>query len=613
MEDKSTGLKLNKLRTLFAKEEICGQKLEAVIVPSSDAHQSEYLADCDKRRQYISGFTGSAGIAVITTDKAALWTDGRYFLQAEKELDDNWTLMKAGNKGTPEIEEWLKQVLPPNSYVGCNPSMYSSGSWSGLADALEGYGHVLFPVKSDLIDMIWTDQPAQPKSELMLVKADIAGMPTSSKVDQLRAKMKSRDVEWLVVTALDDVAWLFNMRGSDIQYNPVFFSYAVVGISSVHLFIKPSRITTQVRGHIGPSTTIHKYTDIYTFLETVCAKEMTWIGRNSSQAIMSSIPKENRVTTIDNPVAAMKAIKNSTEIEAMKRCNITDAIALCRFFQWMEKQVPTGKVTECSAADKALQFRSEGPEFVSLSFDTISSSGPTGSIIHYKPKRDDDKPVLENQIYLIDSGAQYKSGTTDTTRTVHFGQPTAYEKECFTRVLKGHISLAGAVFPEGTKGHMLDALARTSLWKAGLDYQHGTGHGVGSFLNVHEGPVGLYIGMSSRITKVAEDCGLSDGIFITNEPGYYEDGCFGIRIENLMLSVPVDTPYHFNKKKFFGFETVALVPIQRKMIDKNLLTQEEVAWVNNYHSTCRKVIGGELRSRGFVETYDWLLEQTQPI
>lgn len=609
----TTGLKLDKLRNLFANAKICGEELQAVIIPSSDAHQSEYLADCDKRRQYISAFTGSAGTAVVTRNEAALWTDGRYFLQASQELDENWTLMKAGVKGTPEINDWLKSVLPAKSYVGCNASMYASGTWMALADSLEESGHFLVPTATDLIDMVWTDKPNQPESPLMVVEHEVAGLTISDKIDGLREKMEKRNVEWLVVTALDDVAWLCNMRGADIQFNPVYFSYAVVGKSSFHVFIKPCRCTKEIREHLGHFTTIHQYEHVFDFLTSVCAKDKTWIGKNSSQAVTSTIPKSNRVITIDNPVAAMKAVKNKSEIAAMKRCNVTDAVALCRFFHWMEKEVPAGNVTECSAAQKSLEFRQQGPEFVSLSFGTISSSGPTGSIIHYSPKLSDDKPVLANQIYLCDSGGQYRSGTTDTTRTMHFGQPTSYEKECFTRVLKGHISLASAVFPSQTKGYMLDTLARQSLWKAGLDFRHGVGHGVGSFLNVHEGPIGLYIGNSSRITKVAEDADLTEGIFITNEPGYYEDGKFGIRIENLMLSVPVKTPYHFGGQQFLGFETVALIPIQRKMIEKSLLSEEEIAWVNSYHTKCRKVIGAELKSRGYVETYQWLEEQTQPI
>jgi len=441
----------------------------------------------------------------------------------------------------------------------------------------------------------------------------VAGVTTSNKVEELRVLMAAKKAEWLVVTALDDVAYLFNMRASDIQYNPVFFSYAVLGLSSLHLFIKPSRFNKEIREHLHISTTQHKYEDISDFLKNVCSKSKTWFGRNSSHKIISCVNPKNSIITTDNPVAEMKAVKNQTEIEAMKRCNVTDAVALCRFFKWLEEEVPKGNVTECSASDKVLQLRQEGHQFVTPSFGTISSSGPTGSIIHYKPNPDDDKPIKADQIYLVDSGGQYISGTTDTTRTMHFSQPTSYEKECFTRVLKGHIAVARSVFPSGTKGFMLDTLARSSLWRAGLDFRHGVGHGVGCNLNVHEGPIGIYIGNSPRITKVAENVDIKPGMFITNEPGYYEDGKFGIRIENLLLCVPVETKYNFGGKQYFGFETIALVPIQNKMIEKKLLSKEETAWVNNYHTTVKKVVGGELKKLGHMSTYEWLLEQTNPL
>lgn len=589
-------------------------QLQAIIIPSSDAHQSEYLAECDKKREYISGFTGSAGTAVVTLNKAALWTDGRYFLQAEKELDDNWMLMKAGEKGTPEISEWLNDVLPDYSTVGCNPAVYSSGAWCDLRDCLQSDGHMLEPTSVDFVDEIWIEQPHKPSTPIIALDPKVAGLTISQKVEELREKMVYKKVKWLAVTALDEISWLFNMRAADIQYNPVFFAYAVVGLSSLHIFIDCKRVTKEIREHIGHFTTLHSYDDMLPFLETTCAQEKTWIGKNSSYGIMSAIPRAMRVMTIDNPVAVMKAFKNDNEIEGMKKCNINDAVALCRFFEWMEKEMSHGKtVTECSAAAKSLAFRKDEEGFVSLSFETISSSGPSGSIIHYTPTLDDDKPVLKNQIYLIDSGAQYKSGTTDTTRTVHFGEPSQYEKECFTRVLKGHIGLASILFPSRTKGYMLDTMARMHLWKVGLDYKHGTGHGVGSFLNVHEGPIGLYIGNSPRITKIADDVDLKEGLVITNEPGYYEDGKFGIRIENAMLCVKANTKYNFNEQQFYGFETIALVPIQHKLIEKSILSEEEIAWLNTYHTKVRKVIGAELKSRGYPETYQWLLKQTQPL
>jgi len=607
-------LKLNQLRTLLKSSKKSPISFHALIIPSSDAHGSEYLAECDKRMSYISHFTGSAGTAVVTLEKAALWTDGRYFLQAGKELDENWTLMKMGQKETPEINEWLNEVLPPDSIVGCNPSLYASGSWKSLAESLSSNGHSLEPTAVDFIDEIWADQPPKPETPLRIVDTlEVAGVTTSQKIEEVREQMQQKKADWLVVTALDDVAYLFNMRASDIQYNPVFFSYAVVGLTSLHLFMKPSRMQIHEIKEKLHMTTLHKYEEIFDFLKNICSNNKTWFGRNSSHKIISCVNAKNSIVTTDNPVAEMKAVKNQTEIDAMKRCNITDAVALCRFFRWLEQEVPKGNVTECSASDKVLEYRKEGHQFVTPSFGTISSSGPTGSIIHYKPNRDDDRPVKAAQIYLVDSGGQYISGTTDTTRTMHFTQPTSYEKECFTRVLKGHIQVARSVFPTGTKGYMLDTLARSSLWRAGLDFRHGVGHGVGCNLNVHEGPIGIYIGNSPRITKVAENVDVKPGMFITNEPGYYEDGKFGIRIENLLLCVPVETKYNFGGKQFLGFETIALVPIQQKMIEKSLLNKEEIEWVNKYHTTVKKVVGRELKKLNHMDTYEWLLKQTDPL
>ncbi|XP_078494960.1 xaa-Pro aminopeptidase 1 [Ciona intestinalis] len=613
MKIKDTTKLVSRLRDVMNAATYTDQPLKAIIIPSSDAHQSEYLVECDLRRSFISGFTGSAGTAVVTQSEAALWTDGRYFLQAEQQLDSNWTLMKMGIPETPSIEDWLCTVLPASSCVGVNPLLYSSSSWNKMKNALEKEGHKLLETKQDLVDEVWTNRPSYPCSDLIIVDQSTAGSTCLEKITNIQQMMKDKEVKWTVVTALDEIAWLFNLRASDIQYNPVFLAYAVVGCDSVHLFINQSRITPEISSHLTKSVTIHNYDDVIPFLMDNCASEKTWLSSNSSEAIVSSIYSKYRHMSSNSPISMIKCFKNESEINGMIKANNQDAVALCRFFHWMEQEVPKGQVTECSAAQKSLEFRQQEQGFVSLSFQTISSSGSTGSIIHYSPNPESDRVVDVNEVYLCDSGGQYRTGTTDTTRTVHFGQPSKYVKECFTRVLKGHIGLASVVFPAGTKGYWLDTLARMHLWKVGLDYRHGTGHGVGSFLNVHEGPIGMYIANSVRVVSVAADVELKAGLVITDEPGYYEDGKFGIRIENALLCKSAETPYQFDGKQFFKFESLALVPIQAKMIELSLLSTEELTWLNDYHKKCRDVIGSQLQKSGHNDVYDWLIEQTKPM
>lgn len=612
MKLKDTARIVQMLREVMTTEHCSDTPLHAIIVPSSDAHQSEYLAPADLRRAYISGFTGSAGTAVITRDKAALWTDGRYFLQAGKELDNSWILMKMGLKETPSIEDWLNKILPPNSNVGVNACLYASNSWENMAKSLANSGHRLVATTSDAIDAVWSDKPETPTNHLILLDDAITGMSIKEKISNIREEMTVKLTKWLILTALDDIAWVLNMRGSDIEYNPVFFAYLVVGTQSIEIFINKKLVTDKVKNHLSgvENTNIRDYSTIFEFIQKNCSSEKLWLSCSSSHAVVSAIPEANRVMTLNSPVAIMKAVKNRKEIDGMKAANIRDAVALCQYLEWLEKEVPCGTVTECSAANKSLDFRRKQDKFVSLSFGTISSSGATGSIIHYQPSEDDDRPVSVDQIYLCDSGAQYIDGTTDTTRTVHFGNPSDYERECFTRVLKGHIELSKCVFPSGTKGYMLDTLARMHLWSAGLDYMHGTGHGVGSFLNVHEGPTGIYIGNSGRIVQVANDVEILPGMVITDEPGYYENGKFGIRIENAVLCIEADTPHHFGDKKFLTFDPIAFIPIQTKMIKKELLSEQEVKWLNTYHSRCLELVGRELSAQGHLETLEWLKLQT---
>ncbi|NXV40359.1 XPP1 aminopeptidase, partial [Uria aalge] len=620
MSPKITTELLKQLRQVMKSPKYVQEPVQAYIVPSGDAHQSEYIAPCDCRRAFISGFDGSAGTAIVTEQHAAMWTDGRYFLQAAHQMDNNWTLMKMGLKDTPTQEDWLVSVLPEGSKVGVDPFIIPADQWKRMSKALRSAGHDLVPVKENLIDTIWPDCPQRPCKPLITLDLSYTGVSWRDKIVALRSKMAERKVLWFVVTALDEVAWLFNLRGSDVEYNPVFFAYAVIGMNTIRLFIDGDRMMDPaVREHLQLDSTLEPefkiqvmpYGSILSELQAVGAglstKEKVWLSDKASYALTEAIPKAYRYLTPYTPICIAKAVKNSSETEGMRRAHIKDAVALCELFNWLEKEVvPKGTVTEIIAADKAEEFRSQQKDFVELSFATISSTGPNGAIIHYKPVPETNRTLSVNEIYLLDSGAQYKDGTTDVTRTMHFGTPSAYEKECFTYVLKGHIAVSAAIFPNGTKGHLLDSFARSALWDCGLDYLHGTGHGVGSFLNVHEGPCGISY-------KTFADEPLEAGMIVSDEPGYYEDGSFGIRIENVVLVIPAETKYNFKNRGSLTFEPLTLVPIQTKMIDVNLLTQKECNWVNDYHQKCREVIGAELERQGRHEALRWLIRETEPL
>ncbi|XP_066475657.1 xaa-Pro aminopeptidase 1 isoform X3 [Tiliqua scincoides] len=548
-----------------------------------------------------------------------MWTDGRYFLQAAQQMDTNWTLMKMGLKDTPTPEDWLVSVLPESSKVGVDPFIIPADQWKRMSKVLKSAGHALVPVHDNLINVIWADRPPRPCKPLMTLGLSYTGISWKDKITALRVKMAERKAVWFVVTALDEVAWLFNLRGSDVEYNPVFFSYAIVGTNTIRLFIDGDRMADPaVREHLLLDSTqdaefsiqVLPYDSILTVLKSLCdtlsSHEKVWLSDKASYALIQAVPKDNCYLSPYTPICIAKAVKNPAEAEGMRRAHIKDAVALCELFNWLEKEVPKGNITEISSADKAEEFRSQQENFVDLSFATISSTGPNGAIIHYRPAPETNRTLSMNEIYLLDSGAQYKDGTTDVTRTMHFGTPSAYEKECFTYVLKGHIAVSAAIFPNGTKGHLLDSFARSALWDQGLDYLHGTGHGVGAFLNVHEGPCGISY-------KTFADEPLEAGMIVSDEPGYYEDGSFGIRIENVVIVVPAKTKYNFSNRGSLTFEPLTLVPIQTKMINVHLLTPKECDWVNNYHKKCREVVGAELERQGRHEALQWLIRETEPI
>ncbi|KAI9843452.1 MAG: hypothetical protein M1837_006298 [Sclerophora amabilis] len=569
------------------------------------------------QEEYISGFSGSAGCAVITLEKAALATDGRYFNQAEKQLDSNWSLLKQGLQDVPTWQEWTAEQSEGGKMVGVDPTVVTAPDARKLAEKIKKKGgEELVAVKDNLVDVVWGQQrPPMPHEKVKVLSLDFAGKKFDEKIEDLRKELEKKKSLGFVVCMLDEIAWLFNLRGNDIPYNPVFFSYALVTPSSATLYIDDTKLESNVKSHLGDDVAIRPYPAIFEDLNSLQqsqslnteAKQKFLISTKTSWALSQALGGEKKVEEIRSLIGDAKAIKNDTELQGMRACHIRDGAALVEFFAWLEEEliVKTSKVDEVEAADKLEQIRSKHKNFVGLSFNTISSTGPNAAVIHYKPERGNCSVIDPQAVYLCDSGAQYFDGTTDTTRTFHFTEPSEMERKAFTLVLKGHINLDKAVFPKGTSGFALDTLARQFLWEEGLDYRHGTGHGVGSFLNVHEGPVG--IGTRIQYSEVP----LAAGNVISDEPGYYEDDKFGIRIENIIMAREAKTNHQFGDKPYLGFEHVTMVPMCRKLIDETLLTRGEEEWLNHYHAEVRE------KTKPFFEkddrTLKWLMRETEPI
>ncbi|CAO3597385.1 unnamed protein product [Absidia cylindrospora] len=603
----STGSHLVALRELMKSEKY---KVDAFLVPTEDAHQSEYIADCDKRREWISGFTGSAGFAVVSLDKAALFTDGRYFLQASKQLDSNWTLMKQGLPGVPTWQEYLVKDLPSGSRIGLDPTLITAADARHLSADLASHGSTLVPIHENLVDLAWGDaRPPAPKHKVTVQSIEFSGKAHDEKLKDIQNHIREKGAIGIVVSALDEIAWLFNLRGSDIECNPVFISYSVITENDAFLYVNLDKITPQVQDHLG-DVTLRPYSDFFDELRRLAptlyeSKKKLITDSKTSLAVNVAVGEDNIVDE-RSLITDAKAIKNDAELKGMRDCHIRDGAALVQYFAWLEKQLKSGvQLDEVDGADRLEQFRAAQKDFVGLSFDTISSTGPNGAIIHYKPEKGECKIIDPTLIYLCDSGGQYKDGTTDVTRTLHFGEPSPYEKRCFTRVLQGHIGVDTAIFPKGTSGYLLDPFARQALWKDGLDYRHGTGHGVGSFLNVHEGPHGIGVRIAYNDTPLAA------GMTVTDEPGYYEDGKFGIRIENVLVVRDANTPNNFGDRGYLGFEHVTLVPLGRKLIDLELLSPAEKKWVNDYHAETLEKLTPLLVSD--ADAVEWLKKETLPI
>ncbi|XP_054800902.1 aminopeptidase P2 isoform X2 [Prosopis cineraria] len=622
--------KLRALRKLFSKP---GVGIDAYIIPSQDAHQSEFIAECYMRRAYISGFTGSAGTAVVTKDKAALWTDGRYFLQAERQLSSNWILMRAGNPGVPSTGEWLNDVLAPGGRVGIDPFLFTSDAAEEIKDVISKKNHELVYLSSiNLVDEMWKEsRPKPPNKPVRVHDLKYAGLDVAAKLSSLRSEIARAGSSAIIISMLDELAWLLNLRGSDVPHSPVMYAYLIVENDRAKLFIDDSKVTEEVSDHLKKAgIELRKYDSILSEIESLAAKGVSlWLDTSSVNAAIVNAYKAacdkyyhiqgtkqkaridgssgnmNGPTAVRkfSPVSLAKAIKNESELEGMRNCHLRDAAALAEFWDWLEKEITKDRtLTEIEVSDKLLEFRSKQAGFLDTSFETISASGANGAVIHYKPEPESCSIVDASKLFLLDSGAQYVDGTTDVTRTVHFGKPRARERECFTRVLQGHIALDLSVFPENTPGFVLDAFARSFLWKIGLDYRHGTGHGVGAALNVHEGPQSI----SYRYGNLTS---LQEGMVVSNEPGYYEDHSFGIRIENLLYVIDMETPNRYGGIQYLGFEKLTYVPIQIKLVDLSLLSAAEVDWLNSYHLQVWEKVSPLLDG----SARQWLWNNTRPV
>lgn len=591
--------KIEALRDLMKK-----YGLDAYLVPSSDPHQNEYIPEFWQRRKYISGFRGSAGDVVITHSKAGLWTDSRYFLQAEQELDSKvFQLHKLGMPGVSGIKEWLAEELAQGMVLGADPQVLSHKTYEDLRSYLKDRGIRVKCVPKNFVDEIWKGRPHPPKENIRIHPQKYVGEPAKKKLARVRQKMDERSTDLLVVTALDEIAWLFNIRGQDIEYNPVVIAYALVSKDKATMFIDPDKVTQKIRLVLKDTVELLPYGGFFPKLRELARKsDRVWVDANRvNQHIVNILRRYTQIHFSAGPIPLLKAVKNATEIKGFRHAHVRDGAAMVKFLHWLEQTMKKAAITERTAAARLAEFRAEDRLFRGLSFETISASQAHSAIVHYGPTPETDIILRKRDIFLIDSGAHYCDATTDITRTICLGKPRAEHKECFTRVLKGLISLSMASFPESTVGRQLDTIARLSLWKNGQNYGHGTGHGIGTYLNVHEGPHAI---SPQRCVGVA----LAPGMITTIEPGVYLENRFGIRLENVAL-VKKDEKNSTENSTFHEFETLTLCPISLDLVIKENLLPEEVTWLNTYHKSVQKKLSPHLNQK----EKEWLDKATRPI
>ena len=593
----NTKQKLDELRKLMALED-----LQAYIVPHSDEHQSEYLDHYAERLAWLTDFTGSAGSAIILGKKAAIFVDGRYTLQAAKQVDQGLFEIVPIAEETPE--QWLAKNLIKEDRVGVDAWLHTEIGIQRLEKLCKNKGATLSSLDENLIDKLWHDQPKPSSNKAFIHDLKYSGVSHQKKIKQIAADLKDKNIDYVVISSLPSVCWLLNIRGHDVEYTPVVFAYVIIEPDeTVHLFIDHKKLTPDVIEHLDAQIKIHDKFEIEEFLKKIRASANVQIDPKNTPYMLIETLIKNGVNIIrdQDPCMLPSACKNAIEIQGVKAAHIRDGVAVCNFLSWLETNLKEGyKLTEMDAVKTLLEFRREQELFVSESFATISGSGPNGAIVHYRVDKKSNRLLNQDSIFLVDSGGQYYDGTTDVTRVVAIKDPTAEQKDRFTKVLKGHIDLARVVFPVGTSGSQLDVLARFHLWRAGLDYAHGTGHGVGSFLGVHDGPQSI----SKSTLSVTPLCA---GMVLSNEPGYYKEGEYGFRVESLMLVHEVHIPH--SELSMLGFETITMIPIEQKLIDLTIMHRNELRWLNDYHSEIREKLLPLVKD----ETKDWLIRATEKL
>ena len=588
--------RIEELRTVMKSEGI-----DAFVFPSTDPHNGEYVPEHWKGREFISGFNGSAGTAVVTMDDAALWTDSRYFLQAEEQLaGTGFRLMKLKIEGTPTISQWLGRKLAANggTVVGIDGMVNSIGTVEALADELRAEGGITLRTNFDPLKVIWKDRPAIPSDMAIVHPQKYAGESAQSKIARIRQALRERHVEGMLVSALDDIAWALNIRGTDVHCNPVVVSYLLITMDSVTLYINSDKLTPVVREHLAANGVMtDEYENVKKGLAGYDGYNILMDPDETCYTLYKAYGDRPKVLA-PSPLPSMKIVKNETEIMGYRYAMLRDGIAMVKFLRWLVPAVEEGGVTEVSASDELEAFRAEQSLFKDISFDTIAGYGAHGAIVHYEPTPETDIELKPEGLLLLDSGAQYLDGTTDITRTIALGPVTDEQKHIYTLVLKGHIRLAMAKFPANASGAQLDILAREAMWREGLNYMHGTGHGVGSYLSVHEGP--HQIRMEYRPEP------LRAGMTVTNEPGLYLAGKFGVRIENTMLITEyMNTEYG----RFLKLEPLTLCPIDKAPIDVDMLADEELDYLNDYHAAVFKSLSPYLDD----EMTEWLANACAPL
>ena len=586
-------------RVAALRAELKRRGLDGFVVPRADRQQNEYLPASEERLSWLTGFTGSAGAAVVLTDRAAVFVDGRYTVQAEAQVDG--AVFAIEHLVERPLDQWLEQNLNRGAKVGYDPWLHTGEQTEKLKRACTAAGAELVALDNNPIDALWRDRPAPPAGAVTLRELKLAGESAPDKLKRIRAEMARLRADTLLVSDPQNVAWAFNIRGADVAHTPLALAYALIPLEGrPALYVDSGKLNNDVRHALEQFADVRSTDDLVRDLGKLAGMTVRLDQASAAEAFIRLLAGQDaKPQRGADPIALMKATKNHAEIVGSRAAHKRDGAAVVRFLAWLDKEAPSGKLTEIDAVAALESFRRDTGALKDISFPTIAGAGPNGAIVHYRVTRASNRAIGKNELFLINSGAQYEDGTTDITRTIVVGEPTEEMRDRFTRVLKGHIAIATAVFPENTSGAQLDPLARTALWQAGLDFDHGTGHGVGSYLSVHEGP--------ARISKLGT-VALRRGMILSNEPGYYKTAAYGIRIENLVLVIAAPEPVAA-EKPLNAFETLTLAPIDRRLIETGMLSPKERAWLNSYHERVHEVVGPLVDAT----TRSWLNAATRPL